>query len=232
MESQRKTNGLTSRLLLAYGLPGLPLAVLTLPLYVYLPAFYAEDIGLGFALVGTVLLAARLWDVVTDPLVGALSDRWEGPWGRRRPWLLAATPLAVVSAWFLFHPPEGAGWAYLLSWTAALYLAGTMVKLPYEAWGAEISPDYDGRSRIASYREAFVVIGTLLAAGAPVFLGGGKAAALNQLAWIFAMTLPLAVLLACRVVPDTRPLPTPRLDWRRGLRILTGNGPFRRLILA
>ena len=200
-------DGLPSRLLLAYGLPGLPLAVLTLPLYVYLPAFYAEDVGIGFALVGTILLIARLWDVVTDPLVGLLSDRWNGSWGRRRPWMIAATPIAIVSAWFLFHPPAGAGWPYLLAWTMALYLAGTMVKLPYEAWGAEISPDYDGRSRIAGYREACVVVGTLLAAGAPVIFGGGRAEALTLLAWIFALTLPVAVLLACRYVPDSRPRP-------------------------
>ena len=233
-EESQRADRLPARLLLAYGLPGLPLAVLTLPLYVYLPAFYAEDVGIGFALVGTILLIARLWDVVTDPLVGLLSDRWNGRWGRRRPWLLAAAPIAIVSAWFLFHPPAGAGWPYLLAWTMALYLAGTMVKLPYEAWGAEISPDYDGRSRIAGYREAFVVIGTLVAAGAPVAFGGGKAEALTLLAWIFALSLPVAVFLACRTVPDTQAQRQTgqRLTWGRGLRILSGNGPFRRLLAA
>ena len=61
--------------LLAYGLPGLPLAALLLPLYIFLPAFYADDLGLGFTAVGAILLVARLSDVATDPLIGALSDR-------------------------------------------------------------------------------------------------------------------------------------------------------------
>ena len=82
----RDPERLSRAVLLAYGLPGLPLAALLLPLYVTLPAFYAVDLGLGFATVGAVLLLARLWDVVTDPGSGALSDRLSTPFGRRRPW--------------------------------------------------------------------------------------------------------------------------------------------------
>ena len=58
------------RILLAFGLPGFPLAALLVPLYIYLPAFYADEMGLGLAAVGWILLAARLWDVVVDPAVG------------------------------------------------------------------------------------------------------------------------------------------------------------------
>ena len=57
-----------------YGLPGLPLAALGLPLYIYLPTFYAEQLGLGLAAVGAALLIARVSDVITDPLIGLLSD--------------------------------------------------------------------------------------------------------------------------------------------------------------
>ena len=62
-------------LLLAYGQLGLPLAVLALPLYVLLPAFYADSLGLGLATVGTVLLAARIWDVM-EPAEQAQYERW------------------------------------------------------------------------------------------------------------------------------------------------------------
>ena len=63
------------RQLLFYGLPGLPLAMLGLPLYVYLPSFYTQEIGLTLSTVGLALLAARSLDVITDPLVGWLNDR-------------------------------------------------------------------------------------------------------------------------------------------------------------
>ena len=53
----------------------MPLAAISLPLYVYLPTFYAETLGLGLATVGLILLIARIWDLLTDPLVGVLSDR-------------------------------------------------------------------------------------------------------------------------------------------------------------
>lgn len=84
---------ISGRVLLAYGLPGLPLAILGLPLFIFLPTFYAETMGLDLATVGLVLLVARLWDVVTDPIIGTMSDRTQGSLGRRRPWILASFPV-------------------------------------------------------------------------------------------------------------------------------------------
>jgi Na+/melibiose symporter-like transporter len=220
------------RTLLAYGLPGLPLAALLLPLYVTLPAFYAVDLGLGFFTVGVVLLLARLWDVVTDPVIGSLSDRLTTRFGRRRPWLLAGAPLVMVSAGFLFLPDPGAAWGGLLVWTMLLYLGATMILLPYSAWGAELSADYDERSRIAGWREGLVVVGTLLAAGLPVVVGAERSAALEMIAWSLWIVLPLCLVIAVLFVPEFPAGPARRLAWRDGLRVLWRNGPFRRLIAA
>ncbi|MCA1971881.1 MAG: MFS transporter, partial [Caenispirillum sp.] len=68
------TAGLGWRRLLAYGGPGFALAMPTIPVFVFLPSFYAEDLGLGLAAVGTAMLAARAVDVVSDPLAGWLCD--------------------------------------------------------------------------------------------------------------------------------------------------------------
>lgn len=218
--------------LFAYGAPGLPLAALLLPLYVFLPAFYAEHVGLGFAAVGAALLAARLWDMATDPLIGMLSDRMSSRWGRRRPWLLLGTPVVMISAWFLFVPGSAVGVPYLIVWSAVLYLGATMIQLPYQAWGAELSADYHGRTRIAAAREVQVVFGTLLAAALPALLAGGTPAAMRGLAWMILLALPIAVVLAVRFVPEG-PLVRPNwLGWRRGIRLLAANRPFRRLIAA
>ena len=223
---------LSRPLLLAYGLPGLPLAALLLPLFVYLPTFYAENLGLGFALVGSLLLLARLSDMVTDPLIGALSDRFGWPLGRRRSWMLLGVPLLALAAHRLFLPPEGAGAVYLLSWTVLAYLGATMVQLPYNAWGAEISEDYDERSRIAAAREGFVVVGTLLAAGLPALFAADLAATMAVIGWGLLIVLPVTVLLAVRAVPEGRFQDRRRLGWRQGVALLLRNRPFSRLLGA
>ena len=80
--------------LLAYAFPSLPLAGLGLPLVVHLPTYYAREIGLPLAAVGSAFLMVRLIDVVFDPLIGWGMDRTRTRLGRFRPWLIAATPTA------------------------------------------------------------------------------------------------------------------------------------------
>jgi glycoside/pentoside/hexuronide:cation symporter, GPH family len=230
------------RVLLAYGLPGLPLAVLGLPLFIYLPTFYAESFGIDLATIGLVLLAARLWDVVTDPIVGAMSDNTGGALGRRRPWVLASLPLLCLSIYFLFIPPKDAGVAHLLGWSVLLYLGWTMIQLPHAAWGAELSDDYHQRSRITGVREALVVVGTLVAAATPVLLGAGEnqeaslAEVLATLAVGLVIALPLACLVASALVPDrprrSAPIGPRRERFIAGYRALLENRAFLRLILA
>jgi Na+/melibiose symporter-like transporter len=220
-------------MLTAYGLLGLPMAAQQLPLYVFLPPFYAEDLGVGLAAVGAALLAARLWDMVTDPLVGWLSDRTGGRFGRRKPWILAGTPLLLVSIWYLFVPPQDAGWLHLMVWTMVAYLGGTLLVLAHQAWGAELSPDYHERSRIAMSRELFAVIGTVATVLLLMATGGDTAAVMVWIAWGFTLSLPLTVALALWRVPDTQfAQRRSAFEPRRALRVLTRNRPFRCLIAA
>lgn len=218
--------------MLAYGLPSVPMAALLLPLYVVLPAFYAQDLGVGFTAVGAVLLAARIWDLATDPLIGGLSDRWRSRHGRRRPWLVAGVPLVLVSAYLLFVPPQGIDWPWLLAWTLLLYLGGTMIQLPHAAWGAELSPDYQERSRITAWREALTVVGTLMVAGVPALLGNDRAASLEVIAWGLCFVLPVSVFVAVKAVPEIGPATRTASVWRLRIGLLKSNGPFLRLIVA
>src|SRR5215216_2423826 len=119
------------RVLLGYGVLALPLAALNLPLYVYLPTFYSAELGLDLASVGAVLLLARLFDTVIDPLMGEVSDRLETPLGQRRPWLVLAAPLLLFASWKLFVPADGVGPGYLLLWSRLGYIAWTALLLTY-----------------------------------------------------------------------------------------------------
>ena len=111
-----------SRLRLAvYGMPALPLAALGVPVYVHLPTFYVEDLGLGLAATGGALLAARLVDVLPDPIIGLSCDG--GPWPASP--LLADGRAAVAAVWpagTCSCRPPGVGATYLWDGRAALYL--------------------------------------------------------------------------------------------------------------
>jgi hypothetical protein len=87
---------LTKWQLLAFAIPAIPISAMGLPLVVYLPPFYAE-LGLGTAVVGSLFMFARFWDVFTDPVLGILSDRFETRWGRRRHWIVLSVPIMMVS---------------------------------------------------------------------------------------------------------------------------------------
>jgi GPH family glycoside/pentoside/hexuronide:cation symporter len=230
------------RLLLAYGLPALPAAALGLPLVLYLPTFYAIDLGLGFGVVGGVLVIARLWDVVTDPLVGWASDRFAVGAARRKPWLLASLPLVLVSVWFLFRPAGAVSATYLLIGAFAVYLGWTMMTIVHQAWGAELSGHYAERSRVMAAREMAGLGGVILAAALPTLLdnAGRKdpllseaGAALHAAAWITLILLPAAGLLLLALVPEPRRVASRmRAGWRDGWSLLTVNRPFRRLLLS
>lgn len=224
-------------LLLVYGLPALALAIPTIPVYVQLPSFYATEIGLSLGAVGGALLAARLLDVVTDPLIGVLSDARPTRFGRRKPWIALGALLGGYAMMQLFLPPPGAGPAYLLLWAALLYLGWTLVAIPYAAWGAELSADYHERARITSLREGASLLGVLAAgallAGGPQF---GWSPADTQASVGFAAILIGAPTLALLLwlVPETREPAVGPVSPKLGALLggLQRNPPFLRLILA
>lgn len=221
-------------LLLAYGALALPLAALNLPLYVFLPTFWAGEVGVGLAAVGVALLAARLLDTVTDPLIGELSDRTRSRLGRRRPWVLAGAPLVAVGVLALFRPYDGAGAVDLFLWACVAYLGWTMITLPYTAWGAELSSDYHERTRITTVREAFVIVGVAVAASLPALLGGDVALG-RILGWIgFAVValLPICLVVVLRVIPEPSPPAGRPPAFRQEFAHLWANRPFRTLVLA
>lgn len=225
------------RRLLAYAAPAFPLGLPTIPAFVLLPAFYADEVGLGLAVTGWVLLLARLLDMVTDPLIGALSDRTPGGFGRRKPWIFMGGLIGALGIVNLFAPPEGAGAAHLIIWSAVLYLGWTMVAVPYTAWGAEISDDYHERSRIAGAREAAMILGVLAAGAVPaaaLAAGWSQSEGLALVAWLAVGVGALTFLALLLVVPEPGRPKTDRTfpSVRASLRALAANGPFVRLLAA
>jgi Na+/melibiose symporter-like transporter len=183
------------RQLLLYGLPGLPLAMLGLPLYVYLPSFYAQDLGLSLSVVGMALLAARGLDVITDPLIGWLNDKVQSRIGRRKLFMLLGLPLLLVGLEYLLRPSGKVDGFYLFAWSFVTYLGWTFISIPWQAWGAEMTRDYHGKSALAASREGFGILGTVVVVSLPLFTGSAAGVTtLGTLATLLWWLLPLALL--------------------------------------
>ena len=138
----------TTGSLIAYSLPSAPTSMLMMMLVVYLAPFYASEMGLELAAVGGIFFLARMFDAVSDPLVGNLSDQTRSKFGKRKPWIALGTPVLMVALYFFFQPPHGVSLTYLTVVAIVFYLSITVVQIPYLSWGAELSRDYNERIRI------------------------------------------------------------------------------------
>lgn len=235
---------LRRRTLLAYAGPAFAFAMPTIPVYVYLPAMYADDLGIGLAATGAVLLVARAFDTVTDPLVGVLSDRLGLPGGKRKPWVVVGAAVAALGLYNLLVPAPGVTWVHLLAWLLVLYTGWTAVMVPYTAWGAELSPDYHERTRITAFREGAMLVGILVAGALPAAVaqfGASEREGLVAVAWTAIVVGGLALAALARLVPDEgsgieEPRAGPGEPWHlalgRVIRALAGNQPFLRLVAA
>ena len=204
-------NRLKKSTLLSYAATAIPLAMLGLPLYIYLPTFYAQNIGLSVTLVGLILFLSRLTDVVTDPLVGLYSDRFESKYGKRRPFMLVGSLLLAVSFYAIINPPEYYVELWLLGFSMLVYLGWSIVSIPYLAWSAEITSNYHEKTRLSGARELFTILGAMSALLIPYFYGVSEDAykSLGILYIAFLVTLfimlPATLLgLKERKVPKTR----------------------------
>ena len=155
----------------------LPLSVALLPVGVYVQPHYAE-LGISLSVIAAIIVVARLSDGITDPLIGVLSDKLRTRIGRRKPWILAGTPVLMLSIYMLFLPPPNPSVWYFGFWIVMIYFAFTLVNLPYFAWGAELSPDYNERTRVTGRREQFHYLGVVIATALP--LGAGILIYLGQ----------------------------------------------------
>ena len=147
--------------MVAYSFPALAISIPTIPLYLYLPTFYGVTLELGLAATGFALLTARVFDTITDPIVGIISDRFPIKRNYRKPWIAVGSIIAAIGLYQLLNPPNDAGIIYLICWSIILYLGWTFVAVPYLTWGAELSTDYNERTSITTSRETAGILGIL-----------------------------------------------------------------------
>jgi len=221
---------------LPYGALGLPLAFVALPLYVVLPNHYATEFGIPLAVLGALLLGARLFDALLDPWIGRLADGWFAHSSLRvLVFTLAAAGVLAVGFRGLFFPAVS-GTTALLWWCGALlmvtYFSYSVVSIVHQAWGARLGGDEAQRAHIVSWREGFALVGVLVASVLPSLAGLGVASVVFTLTLFTGMALlaraprpasaGAAAAHAARAPSMAQPLRTPA--FRRLLGIYLVNG--------
>jgi GPH family glycoside/pentoside/hexuronide:cation symporter len=229
----------------AYALPAFALAVVGIPVYVYIPKFYTDTVGINIAVLGFLLFGVRIFDAVTDPVIGYVSDRTRTRFGRRRPYIAVGSVFIALTMYLLFNPPH-AGPRYETVWFGVwiycLFLFWTAVVVPYESLGPEITFDYDERTSLFGLRDGLLIAGTLAAASSPaaveaVFgLPDSDAGERAKFFWISIIYLPLVIgtcwwcVYEIREHPRALGLQHPGLF--KGLRDVFRNRPFLILLIS
>ncbi len=219
-----------------YGLMGLPLAFAGLPIYVYFPTFYGDVIGLPFVLLGIIILLARLVDTVQDPVIGWLSDRYASQPVSRYRFILYAAPVTCLGFLMLFMPPDASP-VWISTWLVAAlivtYSSYSVIAINIYSLAAELTEDYHEQTRLTTTREAYGLIGALVASVLPFVLIAeyGEMAGYRMLAWCFLPIMLIPAIISYAKGP--RPVSTVRSERSLlpGLKLIKNNARFRRLAL-
>jgi len=157
-----------------YGAPAMPVWFAFMLQSVFLVSFAVDTLLIAPAVIGTIYGASRLWDAVSDPVAGYLSDRTRSRLGRRRSWLLASIPVLAVGFGMAWSPPEALTGTELTVWVGVgvflFYTGTTIFTIPHESLGAEMTTDHHDRTRVFGVKQMVAGLGTLGAVGGIYFL--------------------------------------------------------------
>ena len=146
---------------LFYSLPHTAIILLYTPIAI-LQGIYAKYYGVSLVAIAGVILFARLFDAVSDPLIGFLSDRYHARTGTRKPFMVVGGLLFIVAGYFLYVPAADVTIVYFACWFIIFYLGWTLFEIPHLAWGGELANDTDDKTKIYSVRAATGYLGLLL----------------------------------------------------------------------
>jgi Na+/melibiose symporter-like transporter len=229
---------LGSAVVAAYALPQFSQSLIHGPVGAVIQGIYAQEFGLPLAAIASVLLIASIVDAAVNPLVGYASDRHRIAGGSRKPWILAGTVACMAASWFLYAPSPPVTAGYFLAWLVLAYVGWALVEVPHAAWMPEITPLYNERTRLATWRAvcAYLGVTTFMAIPYLPFLSSAtfSAESLRWTAILALVALPTFAFIALVVVPgggatvQAAHAAAPRIEWRGVL----GNRPLRLFALA
>lgn len=209
------TQRVSWRTMFAYGAPAVGAGYMYLLLSLYMMKFATDILLIAPAAMGVIYSISRIWDAVSDPLVGYLSDRTTTRLGRRRTWILASCVPISAGFYMVFAPPMSLSDSGLVLWTAiaviGFYSAMTVFFVPHLSLGAELSDDYHERSRMFGVRHFAYIFGSILSLVSLYFLineeyaEGGNVRELASELGLLAVVIMFALVLFAVVRLRERP---------------------------
>jgi len=225
--------------LIAYGAPVLGIAYMLFFIQFYFLKFATDVLLLPPAAVGVLFALAKVWDAISNPIVGSWSDRSRSRWGRRRPFLFGALPLLAASFIFLWNVPAGLSTPAIVAWTGvALFVffsAFALYTIPHVALGAELSADSNQRTRLFAARPMSFTVGIFFAFGAIQAAMNAPDARAAAARLAIPTALAAIALLAWTPLVLREPAHAGRgggESLRSGLRDVWANRPARRLLFV
>lgn len=164
------------------------------------PAYAALTLGLGASLAGVIVMISKIWDAITDPVMGQISDRTSSRFGKRRIYILVAAPMVIAAMLLLFFPWSAGSVA--ARFTAALlsYMffstVQTVIMIPYYSLSSEISADYTERAKANALRLGFSVFSSIICVAVPNLIVN----AVGQPNGYIVMSLTFGVLFAATLL--------------------------------
>ena len=190
----------------SYILPAIPIVLLYAPISI-IQGVYAKHYGLALTTLATILLVSRIFDAISDPIVGYLSDRYRAKHGTRKPFIIAGSLLTLLCGYFLYNPPaDGVSVFYAGFWMVAIFTAFTLFEIPHVTWPSDIAGDSDSKTKLYSYKVFAGYCGLILFYAIPLLPFFDSTAitpeTLKVTFWIAAILTVPFLIQAMRAVPS------------------------------
>ncbi len=192
---------------LSYTALNFPTSAAGMPMFIFILPFYADDLGLGLSLVGILFFLGRFTDILTDPVMGVLIDKFPSKWGKHKLWIFLSAPVFMAATYLIFLPitiqPTG---LYFFGCLFLIYSAFTLSSITQLSWASFLAPDYDDRTKLLTLRELMSLFGMFSVIAIPAFVeinDPSLQAKVNAIGIFILLVIPFITLNALRNVPDS-----------------------------
>ena len=193
---------------LSYTALNFPTSAAGMPIFIFILPYYAGDLGLGLSLVGILFFLGRLTDIVTDPIMGVLIDRFPSRWGKHKHWIFISAPIFMVATYLIFLPPtSNPSSLYFFVSLFLVYLSFTLSSITQLSWSTFLAPDYDDRTRLLTLRELMALLGMFCVIAIPALVelyDTSLSAKVSAIGVFVLIVIPLITINGLYQVPDTK----------------------------
>ena len=184
-----------------------PTSAAGMPMFIFILPFYADDLGLGLSIVGIIFFLGRFTDILTDPVMGVLIDKFPSKWGKHKLWIFLSAPVFIVATYLIFLPmtyqPTG---LYFFGSLFLIYSAFTLSSITQLSWASFLAPDYDDRTKLLTLRELMALLGMFSVIAIPAFVeinDPSLQAKVNAIGIFILLVIPLITFNALKNVHDS-----------------------------